>query len=97
MKITIVKKLKGHPCCELHFDKKTGIAWVENGSSGTGHSAHPNINSSGSASGMIKNGYWHKDDVIKKSHGYTYNTSHLATSDGLDEIARQHCRCGGRH
>lgn len=81
----------------LYRDSETGIAWVENGSTGLGHSAHPNIDASGSVSGMKKLGYWSKEDRTVRSHGYIYNIDLCITSDELDEIARQHCQCGGKH
>lgn len=82
---------------ELHVDEKTGLAWVEDGSSGNGHSAHPNIAVTGSIRGMKKLGYWAAGDRIKRSHGFFYNIDKLVVTDQLDEIARAACRCGGKH
>lgn len=81
----------------LYRDSKSGIAWVEDGSAGVGHSAHPNIYASGSVSGMRSLGYWGKRDLVVKSHGFIYNIDHVSISDSLDEIARDHCQCGGKH
>ena len=81
----------------LYRDDVTGIAWVENGSTGNGHSAHPNIHETGSIRGMKSMGHWGKDDRCVKSGGYIYNIDMLAVSDQLDNIARIHCRCGGEH
>ena len=36
----------------LYRDDKSGLAWVEDGSTGLGHSAHPNISATGSVKGM---------------------------------------------
>jgi hypothetical protein len=36
----------------LYRDSRTGLAWVENGSTGNGHTCHPNIHGSGSVSGQ---------------------------------------------
>jgi len=92
---TFVKELS--PYVELHKDVKTGIAWVTDGKTGMGHSAHPNIDSSGSVKGMKKQGYWHKDAVTVTSHGCLYNISSCVVSDAYDEFARQNCTCGGNH
>lgn len=95
MKKTFIKQLA--PYIELHFDERTGIAWVANGTAGTGHTCHPNIDRTGSVRGMKKLGYWAQSDRVVRSHGFIYNIDRLIVSDKWDEIARQHCRCGGRH
>ena len=82
---------------DLYRDTETGIAWVENGYTGAGHSAHPSIHSSGSPSGMKKKGWWGSDDRLVRSHGFIYNIDILAVSDEYDELARKHCECGGNH
>ena len=94
-KKTFIKKLAEH--IELHFDERSGIAWVENGNSGNGHTCHPNIDASGSVAGMKKLGYWRKEDRTVRSHGFIYNIDSLVVSDKWDEEARKHCRCGGKH
>ena len=85
------------PHVELYRDPRTGIAWIENGSAGTGHSCHSNISGSGSAAGMIRSGRWDKGDKFVRSHGFLYNVSHCITSGELDKIACKACRCGGAH
>jgi len=95
MKKTFLKQLAPH--IELHRDEKTGIAWVEDGTSGCGHSAHPNIDASGSVRGMKSRGFWRESDRTVRSHGFIYNIDSLVVSDKWDEVARQHCRCGGNH
>jgi hypothetical protein len=94
-----VKKLlkRIDDCTELYRDTSTGIAWVENGHTGNGHSAHPNIDVTGSVKGMISRGYWKASDKTVRSHGFIYNTSRLTVTDDLDELARRHCQCGGNH
>lgn len=62
-----IKEVK--PYCKLYRDDTNGIAWIENGSTGMGHSVHPNIGISGSVRGMKNLGYWDKDDKIVRSHG----------------------------
>jgi len=81
----------------LKRDTRTGIAWVENGSTGMGHSAHPNIHYTGSIRGMKARGAWGKKDRCVRSHGWIYNIDRCVTGDELDEIARKECRCGGVH
>lgn len=78
---------------ELHRDPATGIAWVENGKTGLGHSAHPNIDASGSVKGMKSRGYWKPDARTVKSHGFIYNVDRLVVSDELDQLAADECRC----
>ena len=85
------------PHAELHVDPKTGIAWVEDGATGSGHSAHPNIDASGSVEGMRNLGYWAKDARTVECHGFIYNIDLCVVTDEYDEIACEHCKCGGNH
>lgn len=94
-KATFVRQIREY--VELHRDPKTGIAWVEDGTTGMGHSAHPNIDATGSIRGMKNRGYWAKDARCVRSHGYIYNIDLCVVSDELDEIAAVECRCGGFH
>lgn len=87
----LIKEVK--PYCELYINDNTGIAWIENGSTGNGHSAHPNIDITGSVKGMKNLGYWNKSDKVVKSNGYQYNISKLVVTDELDQIAADHCKC----
>ena len=82
---------------ELYRDARTGIAWVENGKTGNEHSAHPNINATGSVKGMKKLGYWAKDARTVRCHGTIYNIDSFVVTDAYDDIARQYCQCGGVH
>ena len=89
------------PYVNLYRDSKTGIAWVEDGTSGAGYSAHPHIDASGSILGM-KNprtpGHWGKHDRTVRSHGWIYNIDRDGSgSSELNEIARAACNCGGIH
>jgi len=61
------------PHVALFRDPKTGIAWVEDGSTGLGHTAHANIASSGSVAQMKRRGAWGKKDRAVRSHGFIYN------------------------
>lgn len=82
---------------KVYRDNRTGIAWVENGSTGLSHSCHPNISATGSVRGMKSLGYWDNDDETVRSHGFIYNISRFTVEDDLDRIAALACRCGGRH
>lgn len=81
----------------LYRDTKTGIAFVENGSTGLVHSCHANIDATGSVRGMKKQGYWRSNARTIRCRGAIYNVDTLVVDDELDELARQHCRCGGKH
>lgn len=85
------------PYVTLYRDTRTGIAWVENGHTGTGHSAHPNIDKSGSIRGMKQHGGWSKYDRCVRSHGLIYNIDISVGSDAYDHSAAQACLCGGQH
>lgn len=91
----LIKKIGPHAA--LYRDRKSGIAWVEDGTSGTGHSAHPNIDASGSVAGMKRKGWWGKNDRTVRAHGFIYNIDILHTSDDYDVIAARACQCDGNH
>ena len=78
---------------KLYIDNTTGIAWIEDGSTGLGHSVHPNIDVSGSITGMKQRGYWDKTDKCIKSHGFIYNISKFVATDELDNIVADYCQC----
>lgn len=84
------------PYVELHRDPRTGLAWIEDGRTGNGHSAHPNIAASGSIRGMKSRGHWGKSDRCIRSHGFIYNIDRVAVTRGtFDRIACEECRCVG--
>ena len=72
--------------CSLPKAYKGNLFCIENYSAGVEHSAHPNIDASGSVAGMKKLGYWRKDAVINRTHGAIYNMSLVVCSDPLDEL-----------
>jgi hypothetical protein len=78
---------------DLYRDDATGIAWIENGKTGGEHSVHPNIDKTGSISGMKKLGYWKQDDEIVRVNGLLYNISKFVKSDKYDEIVANYCNC----
>lgn len=81
------------PYQKLYRDNRNGIAWVEDGSTGLGHSCHPNIDITGSVRGMKQLGYWGKKDRTVRSHGWIYNVDKIVVDDELDEIAEAECKC----
>ncbi len=87
------------PYKKLYRDDITGIAWVEDGSSGCAISIHPNIDDSGSVKGMKNLGYWDKADRTVRSHGFIYNIDHsfIPTEKGswydMKRIVADECRC----
>lgn len=66
---------------------RNGIYKIANGSTGTGHSAHPNIHSSGSVAAMKKLGFWRKDARTIKAHGQIYNIDSIVIDDAIDCLA----------
>jgi hypothetical protein len=93
----LVLKVDEHT--RIYRDTRNGIAWVEDGRSGTGHSCHPNIDRTGSVRLKKARGDWDKKDRVVESHGFKYNIDVCLVSenDPLDALARAHCLCGGRH
>lgn len=77
-------RLNGHLCKIKHGSR---VVSIENRSVGIGHSAHPNIDASGSVKGMKNMGYWGKDDEVVRFGGHYYNMSRIAISDELDALA----------
>lgn len=86
-----IKEIK--PYAKLYRDDKTGIAWIEDGSTGLSYSIHPNIDDSGSVRGMKSLGYWDKYDKIVRTHGFKYNISKTSIDGELDEIVSTYCQC----
>jgi len=70
--------------CSLPLISK--VVTIENYSSGTRHSAHPNINSTGSVRVMKKLGYWAKTDITTSQRGTIYNISKVYCSNPLDHL-----------
>lgn len=93
----LIKTIRPHVA--LYRDTQTGLAWIEDGTAGLGHSCHPNISASGSLAGMVSRGYWSEAEARKavRSHGFIYNILRTIVTGELDEIARKHCQCGGVH
>ena len=85
------------PHIHLFQDSKTGLAFIEDGSSNT-ISVHPSIHKTGSIRGMKKLGYWGKTDKVVRVGSYSYNISIEANNGSeLEKIVASHCQCGGKH
>jgi len=86
-------RVNGNNLCSL---PKGDIVWtIDNYSTGGGHSAHSNIDASGSVSGMEKLGYWRNTYRTLRHKVFIYNMSKIACSDLLVELclAIEECRC----
>lgn len=80
----------------LYRDDTSGIAWIEDGSTGMGISIHSSIDSSGSVRGMKNLGYWQKADRTIRSHGWIYNIDTLIVdhNNPLEKLlADTECKC----
>lgn len=78
-----IGELVSDPERDLAIDK---IITIKNYSVGIRHSAHPNIDKTGSVKGMIKLGYWHKNDVIISQGDFIYNFTKVHCSHPLDYL-----------
>ncbi len=83
------------PYAILYRDNVSGIAWIEDGSTGLDISVHPNISATGSDLGMKSRGYWDKTDRIVSSHGWKYNIDRFVCrkSNELEQIVANECNC----
>lgn len=84
----LIKEIRSY--VKLYRDTNNGIAWIEDGSTGLGISVHPNLDKSGSVTGMKKLGYWDKSDRIVLSHGWKYNIDRFVC-DAVKEALRLGC------
>jgi hypothetical protein len=84
------------PHVNLFRDPRNGIAWIENGRTGTSHSCHPSIDRTGNLTGMRKNGGWGNATVVQ-SHGFKYNVDSFVINkeDPFDLLVAQECQCSG--
>lgn len=78
---------------DLYRNTNTGIAFINDGSTGLRHSCHSNIDASGSIRGMKERGFWGKKDRCIKCNGFIYNIDTLVIHDDLDRIASENCMC----
>ena len=85
------------PYARLYKDTNTGIAWIEDGTSGCGFSVHANIDNGGSVIGMKNLGYWGKNDRTVRSHGFIYNIDSFVCNkeNEFEMIVANECTCQG--
>lgn len=67
--------------------ERNGIVSIENGSVGIGHSCHPNIDVTGSLTGMRQRYQSWREGKIVRAGGFYYNKSSIVISDPLDLLA----------
>ena len=86
--IKITRGAKGFRAndCQIQIKEKNGLIIILNSTLGISHSSHPNIEVSGSLSGMIKQGYWNREDEIIEINGFYYNKSLVSICDELDRL-----------
>lgn len=90
----MVREINEH--ATLYRDDVSGIAWIEDGSTGMGISIHSNIDISGSVRGMKKLGYWRKADRTVRTHGCIYNIDSFVVDNNnpLEKLlADSECKC----
>lgn len=91
----IIRQIR--PYATLCRDDKTGLAWIEDGSTGCKVSIHANIDSTGSVRGMKELGYWNKKDRTIRCSGFIYNIDSFVCDkeNELEMIVADECRCQG--
>lgn len=80
----------------LYRDDRSGIAWIEDGTTGLGISIHASISDSGSVRGMKNCGYWRKFDRTIRNHGFIYNIDTLSydKNNALERmLVSAECKC----
>ena len=92
---TFIKEIKKH--ANLYTCPRTGLAWIENGTTGTKHTLHANIYDSGSVRGMKQSGYWRKEDRTVKTNGFIYNVDTMCNDDNeeFNFYLKKYCQCPG--
>lgn len=80
---------------KLYRDSETGIAWMEDHSTGLGISVHANISDTGNVEGMRGRGHWGRNDRVVKSHGWYYNIDTLVCdlSNPNERLVAEACMC----
>lgn len=81
-----IREIKSH--VNLYRDTLNGIAWIEDGSTGLGISVHPNIDKSGSVTGMKNLGYWGRLVTCKIINKYIRNNTTYYSLQEINGIYR---------
>jgi hypothetical protein len=87
------------PGVTLIVDPDTGLAIVNDEVEEQMYGAHPTaLVSAGGKEMMVKGDWWGSDDVCIVVGEYVYNTTRVVGIwHEYQELARQHCKCGGWH
>ena len=72
------------------YDPQTGLVWIEDGTAGVSHSAHPNVE----ANRFNRRKYQAQGWV--ESHGFLFSPEVFRSTE-LDHLAARYCRCNGCH
>jgi len=75
-----------NPHQRAKFDPLTGLVWIEDGTAGVAHSAHPNVE----ANRQTRRIHPGRIEV----RGFLYSRD-IFTSTDLDRLAARYCRCCG--
>ena len=80
---------------DLFRESETGIAWIEDRTTGLNISVHANISDTGSVAGMKNLGRWSRNARTVRSHGFIYNidTFICDINNELERIVANACKC----
>jgi hypothetical protein len=67
------------------YDPRTGLVWIEDGTAGVAHGAHPNVEANAQTRRM------HPDWL--ECRGFLYSPEVYCSTE-LDQIAATYCHCG---
>ena len=84
---------------QLYRDTMTGLAWIEDRSSGASYALHPCTASIASIRDLKKNGDWGLTDQCVRSRGFHYNIDrYIPCHDpAINAALLSACHCGGKH
>lgn len=69
------------------IDPATGIVWIEDGTAGVSHSAHPNVEANKVTRKKREYSGW------RESHGFLFSPETFCSTE-LDRLAAKYCQCG---
>lgn len=73
-----------NPSQTAKYDPQTGLVWIEDGSAGVAHSAHPNVQANKQTRRMYRGRI--------ECRGFLYSSDVFASTE-LDKLAAKYCRC----
>lgn len=68
------------------YDPATGLVWIEDGTAGVAHSAHPNVEANRITRKLREYAGW------IEVRGFLYSPEVFASTD-LDKLAAKYCQC----